>query len=317
MPEEKMMGVIYILTNPSFPEYVKIGYTKDLKGRLNALNSSSATPFAFRVYATYEVSSELSDRKLHSVIETLNPHLRARDTVDGKRRVREFFAMSPEDAFSILEAIATINGFTDRLKRMEPTEEEMEDEKAAETIARRSPFSFSACGILPGSVLEFWESRSGRTDIVCTVIDDRHVEYEGEVWTLSRLAGSLKGRSSIRGPDYFRFDGEWLTDIRDRCEGREGRQGSAFRRGRGRSKNRLRRAGPFLLNEASLSLITGSGFSFRTSWIMDLMDSFIGSTEWTISSRNRVVFIEDPNLWAQRFLRWWRYAMSWGFSFAE
>lgn len=28
-------GVIYILTNPSFPEYVKIGYADDLKQRLS------------------------------------------------------------------------------------------------------------------------------------------------------------------------------------------------------------------------------------------------------------------------------------------
>ena len=28
-------GVIYILTNPSFPEYVKIGYAKDLEKRIN------------------------------------------------------------------------------------------------------------------------------------------------------------------------------------------------------------------------------------------------------------------------------------------
>lgn len=28
-------GVIYILTNPSFPEYVKIGYVKDLEKRMN------------------------------------------------------------------------------------------------------------------------------------------------------------------------------------------------------------------------------------------------------------------------------------------
>lgn len=49
-------GVIYILTNPSFPEYVKIGYADDIKKRLKQLNRSECIPFAFRVYATYEVA---------------------------------------------------------------------------------------------------------------------------------------------------------------------------------------------------------------------------------------------------------------------
>ena len=31
-------GVIYILTNPSFPEYVKIGYAAKLEERLRQLN---------------------------------------------------------------------------------------------------------------------------------------------------------------------------------------------------------------------------------------------------------------------------------------
>ena len=59
-------GFIYILTNPSFPQYVKIGYATDVKQRLDELNRSTAVPFAFRVYATYEVDSALSDKKLHS-----------------------------------------------------------------------------------------------------------------------------------------------------------------------------------------------------------------------------------------------------------
>ena len=33
-------GVIYILTNPSFPEYVKIGYADDIDKRLQRLNRS-------------------------------------------------------------------------------------------------------------------------------------------------------------------------------------------------------------------------------------------------------------------------------------
>ena len=31
-------GIIYILTNPSFPEFVKIGYADDLEKRLAQLN---------------------------------------------------------------------------------------------------------------------------------------------------------------------------------------------------------------------------------------------------------------------------------------
>ena len=101
-------GVIYILTNPSFPEYVKIGYADDIDKRLKQLNRSECTPFAFRVYATYEVNSRLSDLKIHSIIDKLNPNLRSIENNDGKKRVREFYAMTPEDAYSILEAIAAV-----------------------------------------------------------------------------------------------------------------------------------------------------------------------------------------------------------------
>lgn len=62
-------GVIYILTNPSFPDYVKIGYATNIQHRLNQLNRSECIPFAFRVYATYEVSEPLQDKTLHSMID--------------------------------------------------------------------------------------------------------------------------------------------------------------------------------------------------------------------------------------------------------
>ena len=101
-------GYIYILTNPSFPEYVKIGYADDVEARLKALNRSECTPFAFRVYATYQVNTRLTDMKIHDVIDKINPTLRSIDTVNGKKRVREFYAMAPEDAYSLFEAIAEI-----------------------------------------------------------------------------------------------------------------------------------------------------------------------------------------------------------------
>ena len=91
-------GVIYILTNPSFPQYVKIGYATDVKQRLDELNRSTAVPFAFRIYATYEVEERLTDLKLHALIDQLNPNVRSIDNVDGKQRVREFYVMSSEQA---------------------------------------------------------------------------------------------------------------------------------------------------------------------------------------------------------------------------
>ena len=37
-------GVIYILTNPSFPQYVKIGYADDVNKRLQQLKRTLRLP---------------------------------------------------------------------------------------------------------------------------------------------------------------------------------------------------------------------------------------------------------------------------------
>lgn len=103
-------GVIYILTNPSFPDYIKIGYATDLERRLRQLNRSETIPFAFRAYAIYEVESNLTDIVFHDLIDRLNPDLRSIETFDGRERKREFYAMSPEDAHGLLKCIAKISG---------------------------------------------------------------------------------------------------------------------------------------------------------------------------------------------------------------
>ena len=128
----KNTGVIYILTNPSFPEYVKIGYADDVDRRLKELNRSECTPFAFRLYAYYEVATRLSDIKIHEMIDKLNPNLRSIDDIEGKKRIREFYAMDAEEAYSILESIATINGLEENLHKVKPTTEEKLEEKTAE-----------------------------------------------------------------------------------------------------------------------------------------------------------------------------------------
>lgn len=211
-------GVIYILTNPSFPEYVKIGYADDIDKRLKQLNRSECIPFAFRVYATYEVSSRLSDLKIHSIIDKLNPNLRSVESFNGKQRVREFYAMSPEDAYAILEAIAEIHGCGDKLKiatlsEAERTAEQTAQEIDSESTERAANFSFSKCQIPVGAKIEYYNN----PNITATVVDDRSVEYNGETMSLTALAKLLSGKKySIAGPKFFKYKGVWLNDIRYR-----------------------------------------------------------------------------------------------------
>lgn len=127
-------GYIYILTNPSFPDYVKIGYADDVEKRLKELNRSECIPFAFRIYATYEVPKRLTDLSLHNLIDKLNPTLRAIDTFNGKPRKKEFYAMSKEDAFSLLEAIAEIHDRVDKLKLYPVSIEDKFAEDTAELV---------------------------------------------------------------------------------------------------------------------------------------------------------------------------------------
>ena len=213
-------GVIYILTNPSFPEYVKIGYADDIQKRLKQLNRSECVPFAFRVYATYEVTDRLSDIQIHNIIDSLNPNLRSIETFEGKKRVREFYAMTKEDAYKLLEGIAKINGLTKNLKLHTPTQSEVTDTETAnevkeEIIERRSPFSFFACGIKTGEKIVYKNDAS----IVCTVSGDRTINYNGEITSVSALAQKLLGfNHPVQGTLHFTYTGEVLADLRARLE---------------------------------------------------------------------------------------------------
>ena len=208
------VGYIYILTNPSFPEYVKIGYADDVNRRLKELNRSECVPFAFRIYATYEVSSRLSDVKIHEIIDRLNPDLRAIENFEGKKRVREFYAMSKEDAYSLLKSIAEINGMEDKLKLITPSQEERNQEILAEEIEsehrnRGEIFSFIKCHIPVGAELEYVNDKN----IKCYVVDDRKVKYQNQIMYTTTLAKMLTGKKAgVAGPAYFQYNGKNLQD---------------------------------------------------------------------------------------------------------
>ncbi len=215
-------GVIYILKNPSFPDYVKIGYADNIENRLQQLNNSECTPFAFRVYATYEVDSRLSDLKIHAIIDKLNPDLRSIDNFNGKKRVREFYAMSAEDAYSILEAIAEIHNYGDRLKKWDLNANELKAEEIAEQVqlekkAKHSIWTFDDWQIPNGAEIEYIKD----SKIKCTVFNRRKLEFNGETYYMTPLARIISGNKSIvHGPGWFaqnfKYNGELIEDIEKR-----------------------------------------------------------------------------------------------------
>lgn len=217
--EKNLKGFIYILTNPSFPDYVKIGYADDIQNRLKQLNNSECIPFAFHVYATYEVDSRLSDLKIHSIIDKLNPDLRSIDNFNGKKRIREFYAMSAEDAYSILEAIAEMHNFVDRLKKWEPDSEQAKDEEIAQEVqiekkARHSNWTFDDWKIPNNAELEYVNDIT----IKCRVVNRRKVEFNGEILYMIQLARKITGNNSIvHGPGWFaqnfKYNGVMIRDI--------------------------------------------------------------------------------------------------------
>jgi len=228
---ENKESLIHILTNPSFPSYVKIGKTTNLKQRIKNLNNPTCLPFSFQAYATYKVENNLDavERSVHKLIDIIDYELRAREKTDtGKNREREFFAINAETAYEILREIAFLREDEHNLTICKQTKEEKREEEIAQSVAsvaertdKFRPFKFSEYGIEIGSELIFIRDPS----IKVKVVSEKQIEYQGKHYSLSGLAYEIlvhkfgrKPTTSARGPYYFSYNSKRLTDIRNDSE---------------------------------------------------------------------------------------------------
>jgi hypothetical protein len=195
-----MNQIVYILTNQSMPEYIKIGFTHgDVHDRIKQLDRTG-TPLPFEVYyaATVE-NAEKEEKWLHSIFADR----RARDS-------REFFKMNPEYATLALKRVEIKETTIDSGLTPEQ-EKEVDDVKE-----RRSRFHFAQYGIPVGSKLTYTRD----SNIVAEVVEDDKIKIGDKVNSLSTFAMELLGyKRPPQGTLYFEFEDEILDDRRRRIDG--------------------------------------------------------------------------------------------------
>ena len=202
------MPIVYILTNESMPETIKIGITDNLERRLKELDNTS-TPLPFECYYAVKVSEDAKklEKKIHEGFDK-----------QRVRREREFFYTSPENAKSILEILEIMGG-----ENVTPKDDivESQEEKQALDEARklRTRFNFSMLDIKPGEILKFKKDNS----IVCEVHDETQVKFRDKITSLSNSADIILKEMgyewlSVQGPRWWVYEGKTLSELRNERE---------------------------------------------------------------------------------------------------
>ena len=200
-----MPQFVYILTNQSMPGLIKIGRTdRDLQSRVKELNSQTGVPLPFEVHYACEVAdSAATEKALHNGFadERINPK-------------REFFRKNPERVVAILQHFAIKQEIIDETTTVETKEEIQALNK--ESNKRRESFNFSLVDIPVGSEIKYIRDE----DFVAIVVDDKKINFNGEITSLSSSAQTLLGSNyPIQGTIYWTFDGETLDERRTRLSG--------------------------------------------------------------------------------------------------
>ena len=199
-----MSNIVYVLTNPSMPDIVKIGMTDNLTVRMRSLYNSS-TPVPFECYFACTVADmRFVEKSIHNGFDDfrINPR-------------REFFRIDPEKVVSILKMVM--------IDDVTPTDDVVDDETDQRSLDNerkiRNRFNFDMVQIPVGSILTFVKD----PELTAIVVNKNKVEFEGEVQSLTSSALKIIHRmgyewSKVSGPQYWSYEDETLTERRHRME---------------------------------------------------------------------------------------------------
>jgi len=198
-----MSKIVYILTNESMPDTIKVGITDNLDRRVRELDNTS-TPLPFECYYAVEVENASAiEKKIH-------------EGLDDKRvrQNREFFNATPEQAKAILEIAEVMGG-----KNVTPKEDIVEtpqDKQALENARKkRSRIDyFGILGIQKGTTLTF----SKDENITCVVSDNGKIIFRDKETTLSGSALLITNEmgydwGQVQGAGYWCYQGKTLREL--------------------------------------------------------------------------------------------------------
>jgi hypothetical protein len=198
-----MSKIVYILTNESMPDTIKVGITDNLDRRVRELDNTS-TPLPFECYYAVEVENASAiEKKIH-------------EGLDDKRvrQNREFFNATPEQAKAILEIAEVMGG-----KNVTPKEDIVEtpqDKQALENARKKRGRIdyFGILGIQKGTTLTF----SKDENITCVVSDNGKIIFRDKETTLSGSALLITNEmgydwGQVQGAGYWCYQGKTLRDL--------------------------------------------------------------------------------------------------------
>ena len=198
-----MTKIVYILTNESMPDTIKVGITDNLDRRVRELDNTS-TPLPFECYYAVEVENASAiEKKIH-------------EGLDDKRvrQNREFFNATPEQAKAILEIAEVMGG-----KNVTPKEDIVEtpqDKQALENARKKRGRIdyFGILGIQKGTTLTF----SKDENITCVVSDNGKIIFRDKETTLSGSALLITNEmgydwGQVQGAGYWCYQGKTLRDL--------------------------------------------------------------------------------------------------------
>jgi hypothetical protein len=198
-----MSKIVYILTNESMPDTIKVGITDNLDRRVRELDNTS-TPLPFECYYAVEVENASAiEKKIH-------------EGLDDKRvrQNREFFNATPEQAKAILEIAEVMGG-----KNVTPKEDIVEtpqDKQALENARKKRGRIdyFGILGIQKGTTLTF----SKDENITCVVSDNGKIIFRDKETTLSGSALLITNEmgydwGQVQGAGYWCYQGKTLREL--------------------------------------------------------------------------------------------------------